>query len=247
MDRVQSLQILSGLVTLSVIAGCGGQVSTPPNQVSAPSTYQYSGPSANEFSSFADVVTDNAGNVLNRTVNMTVTSVASDGSFSASWVDPSGAVNMSGTVDQTFYPTVTQYNAAGQATSSVVTPYGGSPTSCTLSPHNGDAPATLTQLDQWSLTYTQTCGATSVPVTAIGAFQDIEPLIVPAGNFNAYRFAYVLTYTVNGVAVSDYVTTWYNATAVDTRLLQQSDFFVYNGTVPQGTIVSDVKSLSSYR
>jgi len=236
-----------GLAVFGALAGCGGQVNTPPNEFSPPSQYQYSGPTAGDFSNFADVVTDNTGAVLNRTLTEKVTSVAADGSYTASWADPSGATDMSGTVDQTFYPTVVQYNAAGQTTGTVVTPYSGVATTCLLSPHNGDAPAVLAQLQQWTLTYTQACGASTQSVAVTGAFQDIELLQIPAGNFNAYRFAYVLTYTADGATVNDYVNTWYNATTTDTRLLQQSDYFVYNGNVPQGTIVSDIKTLQNYQ
>jgi len=245
---INKVTTASVLISLNVLTGCGGQVNTPSNALPAPAKYSFVTPKAGAQSTFADTITDNLNNTLNRTLVENISTVNADGSFTASWNDPSMETNISGSVDQTFYPTVTQYNNAGQTLSYVVTPYTSSASNCTATPHLGEAPSPLTQAQNWTLNYSLACDtAASVSYSQVGAFQDIEQLIIPAGTFNAYRFTSVISYTEAGIPVSKYVSVWRNTLPTDSRVLQESVYYVYNGTAPQGSILSDIKALSSYQ
>jgi hypothetical protein len=231
----------------TVIAGCGGKVSTPANELPPGANYSFVTPKAGAQSTFADTIVDNLANTVNRTLVENITAVNADGTFTASWNDPSMLVTVAGTVDQTFYPTVTQYNNVGQTTSYVVTPYSGSASSCIAAPHLGEQPSPLTQSQNWTVNYTLTCDSNApVSYAQVGAFQDMEQLTTTAGIFNAYRFTSVITYTDAGQQVKKYVTTWVNAAVGDSRVLQESVFYTYFGTAPQGSILSDTKALTSF-
>lgn len=248
MSRATHEATAASVIFLSALAGCGGQVNTPNNEFPAPSHYSYVAPKAGQQTTFADTYTDNLNNTVNRTLVENITAVNADGTFTASWDDPSMQVTIAGTVDQSFYPTLTTYNNVGQTLGYVVTPYTGSPSSCSGAPHLGEVPSPLTQSQNWTFNYTLTCDS-DAPVSygQVGAFQDIEQLITNAGTFNAYRFTSTIKYSQAGMPVTKYVTTWMNATATDTRVLQESVYYLYSGTAPQGSIMSETRSVSSFQ
>ena len=237
----------ASVIFLSALAGCGGKVNTPANEFPPAASYSYVVPKAGQQTTFADTYVDNLNNTVNRTLVENITTVNADGSFSASWNDPSMQTTIAGTVDQTFYPTASSYNNVGQTLSYVVTPYTGSPSSCTAAPHLGEAPSPLIQSQNWTFNYTLTCDS-NAPVSygQTGAFQDIEQLTTTSGIFNAYRFTSVIKYSQAGMPVTKYVTTWMNATVSDTRVLQESVYYLYSGTAPQGSIMSDSKVVTSF-
>ena len=248
---IHNVKTASVLISLTVFAGCGGQVSTPINKFPPAVNYSFITPAAGSQSTYTDTIVDNtspAPNTLTRTLIETITAVNSGGVFTASWSDPSMSTTFFGSVDQSFYPTVVNYNNVGQSLNYVVTPYSGSPDSCTATPHLGEPPSPLTQAQNWTSSYTLTCSSDApVSYSQVGQFQDMEQLVVPAGTFNSYRFTSVITYTDAGLPTTRFVTTWVNATSTDSRVLQETVNYLYNGTAPQGSTMSETTSLVSYQ
>ena len=249
MNFAKSVAVACAVTMLfAVLTGCGGSVGTT---VATPNpNYQFIAPKVNSQSVFSDVIVDNLNNTFTRTLEEKITAVNADGSFTGSWNDPSKTVTTSGTVDQTFYPTVSSYNNLGQTLGYTVTPYSGSSTTCTASPHLGEVPSPLTGSQSWTLNFSLACGSgAATSVSQIGEFMDAELLSVPAGNFNSYRFVSTLVSTQGGVTTTQYVTTWLNDSATDSRVLQVVTDYVYGGSTaaPQGSIVSDTMALQSYQ
>lgn len=233
---------------LGALAGCGGSTATTP--VTPNPAYHFIAPQAGAQSVYADVVVDNLNNTLNRTLAENITAVNAEGGFTASWADASKTVTMSGAVDQTFYPTLADYNNVGQTVRYTVTPYSGSSTSCTASPHGEEVPSPLSGSQTWTLDYSLACGASpAISVSQTGEFMDTEMVAVPAGTFNAYRFVNTTVYAQGGTTITKYVTTWLNASTTDSRVLQVVTDYAYSGSTPaaQGSVVSDTLALQSYK
>jgi hypothetical protein len=243
---------LLGILAVTVLTACGGGGGngTASSDSSSATAFNFIPPKVGTELVFASTLVDNLNNTLNRTIIEKVTVVNADGSFTSAWDDPSGDTTTSGVVDLTQYPTTYNYNSAAQGLSLTVTPYTGSPYSCTLSPHGAGAPSPLSAGQTWAFSFTQVCGSDSpLTITQLGTFVGTESVTVPDGTFNAYKFQSTLTYTdSSGTTVVQSITNWRNASDTDSRSLKEVVNYTYSGTAPaQGSLVSSTRILQTYQ
>lgn len=234
------------------IAGCGGGSdsaggTTATATTTATVTYTFVRPKAGVHLVYAQKLLDNLNNTINRTMTQYITSVNADGSFAVHEEDPAHNRVVSGTVDQSLYPTDYQYNAVGQATSWVVTPATGAAVTCTVTQGNPGAPSPLTAGQSWSVNYLETCGTGAGTAFAqSGTFAGLETITVAAGTFSAYKFTSTVTRTVNGTTQTETVSRWADAASADAYTLKSSSAFTYSGTAPaSGALVSETSELQS--
>jgi hypothetical protein len=236
------------MLVSTLVAGCGGGGADPAPTASV-AAYTFVRPKAGTHLVYAQKLTDTLNNSVNRTMTMDVTAVNADGTFTVHEEDPSHNRVISGTVDQSLYPTDYQYNAIGQPTSWVVTPATGAAFTCTMSQGNPGAPSPLTVGQGWSANFTETCGTGAGTAFAeSGTLAGLETITVAAGTFNAFRFTSTTTRTVNGITRTETVTHWRDASGTDTRTLKSSSAFSYSGgTPPAGALLTETHELQSYR
>ncbi|MGJ7916468.1 hypothetical protein ACI48D_13460 [Massilia sp. LXY-6] len=243
--------LASSLLISTLLAGCGGGGgggADAPVRSSA-ATYTFVRPKPGAHLVFAQKLTDNLNNTINRTMVQDVTSVNADGSFTVHEEDPSHDRTVSGSVDQSLYPTDYQYNASGQPTSWVVAPSTGATVRCTLSQGNPGAPSPLTLGQAWTVNYVETCGTgAGTAFTQSGTLAGAETITVAAGTFSAFKFTSTVTRTVNGTTRTETVTLWRDASGADSRALKSASVFTYSGaTPPAGALVSETSELQSYQ
>jgi len=210
-------------------------------------SYHFAAPKAGTHLEYAASLVDNLNNTLNRTVTDDVTTVNADGSFATHEEDPSHNRIVSGSTDQSVYPTDFQYNAAGQATAWTVAQPSAS-VQCTVSGGAAGAPATLSSGGTWNASYTQTCGGDGTAYTQSGSYAGIESVTVAAGTFSAYKFTATTTRTVDGITRIETSTRWRDASGGDTRIVKETSVFTYSGgTPPAGAVLQQTRELKSYR
>jgi hypothetical protein len=242
----------ASLLMSALLAGCGGGgggAADTPAQASA-TTYSFVRPKLGAHLVFAQKLTDNLNNTINRTMTQDVTAVNADGSFAVHEEDPSHNRTISGSVDHSLYPTDYQYNASGQAVSWVVTPSTGAAVSCAVSQGYPGAPSPLTAGQTWSTNYVETCGSgAGTAIAQSGTFAGIETITIAAGTFSAFKFTSVITQTVNGTTRTETVTLWRDASGTSSRALKSTSTFTYSGTAPAvpGALVSETTELQSYQ
>jgi hypothetical protein len=247
------LTILASLMAAILMAACGGggsgndSGSGSPVQAAATTTYQFVPPKAGAHLVYAEQQTDTLNNTLNRTVDDDVTAVNADGTYSVHEEDPSHDHIVSGTVDQTLYPTDFQYGAAGQVTALTVT-NGTTVSQCTFQGNQG-APATLVVGATWNTQYTETCdGGAGVTYTQSGTLAGVETITIAAGTFSAYKMVSTTTWTINGITRTETATRWRNASGGDTRTLKFMRSIAYSGGTPAaGSQVTASQELQSYQ
>jgi hypothetical protein len=241
--------ILTGLVAATLLSACGGGGSTGGAASSSASvaTYRFVPPNAGAHLVYADQLVDTLQNTLSRTATDDVMAVNADGTFTVHEEDPSHNHFVSGTVDQTLYPTDFQYDAAGQVTATTVDK-GTTVAHCTYQGSQG-APATLAVGAGWNAQYTETCdGGPGVTYTQSGTLAGVETITIAAGTFSAYKFVSTTTWTVNGITLTESATRWRDASGGDTRTLKMVRTIAYSGGTPAaGALVSGSRELQSYR
>ena len=246
------LTILASLVAAILLGACGGgsgnsNSSSSTVQAAATTTYQFVPPKAGAHLVYAEQQTDTLNNTLNRTVDDDVTAVNADGTYTVHEEDPSHDHIVSGTVDQTLYPTDFQYGTAGQVTALTVT-NGTTVSQCTFQGNEG-APATLAVGASWNTQYTETCdGGAGVTYTQSGTLAGVETITIAAGTFSAYKIQSTTTWTVNGITRTETATRWRNASGGDTRTLKFVRTIAYSGGTPAaGSQVTASRELQSYQ
>jgi hypothetical protein len=245
------LTILAGLVVSILLGACGGgggdSGSGSTVQAAATTTYQFVPPKAGAHLVYADQQTDTLNNSLNRTVDDDVTAVNADGTYTVHEEDPSHDHIVSGTVDQTLYPTDFQYGAAGQVVALTVD-NGTTVMHCAFQGNVG-APATLAVGASWNTQYTETCdGGAGVTYTQSGTLAGVETITIAAGTFSAYKIVSTTTWTVNGITRTESLTRWRDASGGDTRTLKFVRAIAYSGGTPAaGSEVTASRELQSYR
>ena len=247
------LAILASLVAATLLAACGGGGSDNGSgggsavQAAVTTTYQFVPPKAGAHLVYAQQQTDTLNNTLNRTFDDDVTAVNADGTFTVHEDDPSHDHVVSGTVDQTLYPTDLQVGAAGQVTALTIT-NGTNVTQCTFQGNQG-APATLAVGASWTTQYTETCdGGAGVTYTQNGTLAGVETITIAAGTFSAYKIESTTTWTVNGITRTETATRWRNASGGDTRTLKFTRSIAYSGGTPAaGSQVTESQELQSYQ
>jgi len=246
------LTILASLVAATLLAACGGGGSDNGSggsavQAAVTTTYQFVPPKAGAHLVYAQQQTDTLNNTLNRTFDDDVTAVNADGTYTVHEEDPSHDHIVSGTVDQTLYPTDIQYGTAGQETALTVT-NGTTVTQCTFQGNQG-APATLAVGASWNTQYTETCaGGAGVTYTQSGTLAGVETITIAAGTFSAYKIESTTTWTVNGITRTETATRWRNASGGDTRTLKFVRAIAYSGGTPAaGSQVTESQELQSYQ
>ncbi|MBW8896788.1 MAG: hypothetical protein JF619_01405 [Massilia sp.] len=245
------LTIVAGLVVAILLGACGGGGSDSGNgnavQAAATATYRFVPPKAGAHLVYADQQTDTLNNTLNRTVDDDVTVVNADGTYTVHEEDPSHDHIVSGTVDQTLYPTDFQYGEAGQVAALTVD-NGTTVTHCAFQGNVG-APATLAVGAGWNTQYTETCaGGAGVTYTQSGTLAGVETITVAAGTFSAYKIVSTTTWTINGITRTETATRWRDASGGDTRTLKFVRAIAYSGgTPPAGSQVTASRELQSYR
>jgi len=247
------LTILASLVAATLLAACGGGGSDNGSgggsavQAAVTTTYQFVPPKAGAHLVYAQQQTDTLNNTLNRTFDDDVTAVNADGTFTVHEDDPSHDHVVSGTVDQTLYPTDLQVGAAGQVTALTIT-NGTNVTQCTFQGNQG-APATLAVGASWTTQYTETCdGGAGVTYTQNGTLAGVETITIAAGTFSAYKIESTTTWTVNGITRTETATRWRNASGGDTRTLKFTRSIAYSGGTPAaGSQVTESQELQSYQ
>jgi hypothetical protein len=240
--------LVASLLVSTLVAACGGG-GTEATPASSASSYTFAKPKLGAHLVYAQKLTDNLDNTVNRTMTMDVTAVNADGSFAVHEEDPSHNRMFSGSVDQSLYPTDYQYNPSGQPASWVVTPASGAAVACTVSQGHPGAPSPLAVGQGWSVNYTETCGTGAGTAFAqSGTLAGVETITVAAGTFNAFKFTSTTTRTVNGITRTETVTHWRDASGTDSRTLKSATVFTYSGaTPPAGALVSEMHELQSYR
>jgi hypothetical protein len=245
------ITILAGLVAAILLGACGGGGSGNGSgsavQAAATTTYRFVPPKAGAHLTYAEQQTDTLNNTLNRTVDDDVTAVNADGTFTVHEEDPSHDHIVSGTVDQTLYPTDFQYGAAGQVVAMTVN-NGTTVAQCTFQGNEG-APATLAVGAGWNTQYTETCdGGAGVTYTQSGTLAGVETITIAAGTFSAYKIVSMTTWTMNGITRSESATRWRDASGGDTRTLKFVRTIAYSGGTPaSGAPVTASRELQSYR
>lgn len=245
------LTILASLVVAILLGACGGggsgSGSSGTVQASVTTTYQFVPPKAGAHLVYAEQQTDTLNNTLNRTVDDDVTAVNADGTYTVHEEDPSHDHIVSGTVDQTLYPTDLQYGAAGQVTALTVN-NGTTVTHCAFQGNEG-APATLAVGGSWNTQYTETCdGGAGVTYTQSGTLAGVETITIAAGTFSAYKIVSTTTWTTNGITRTETATRWRDASGGETRTLKFVRAIAYSGGTPAaGAQVSFSRELQSYR
>jgi hypothetical protein len=237
------------LLISALLTGCGGGTADTPAQAAA-ATYSFVRPKPGAHLVFAQKLTDNLNNTINRTMTQDVTAVNADGSFAVHEEDPSHNRTISGSVDHSLYPTDYQYNANGQPVSWVVTSSPGATVSCTVTQGYPGAPSPLTAGQTWSTNYVETCGVGGgTAATQSGTFAGVETISIAAGTFTAYKFTSVVTQTVNGTTRTETVTLWRDASGTSSRALKSTSVFTYSGTTPAvpGALVSETSELQAYQ
>jgi hypothetical protein len=243
--------LAASLLVSTLLSGCGGGggggTDTPAHTAAV--TYTFMHPKLGEHLVYAQKLVDNLNNTVNRTMVQDVTAVNADGSFSVHEEDPSHDRIVSGTVDQSLYPTNYQYNASGQASSWVITQSTGATISCTVTQGYPGAPSPLTVGQAWTVNYVETCGTgAGTAFTQSGTLAGVETITVAAGTFSAFKFTSTFTRTVNGITRTETVTRWRDASGTDSRVLKSTSVFAYSGgTPPAGTLVSATSELQSYQ
>lgn len=234
---------------MSLLTACGGGTTAP-----ATPSYTFIAPKVGAHLVYADNLIDNLNNTVNRTLVDDVTAVNADGSFAMHEEDPSHNTFVSGTTDQTAYPTDYQYNAAGQAINWVVKKPAGAINCAAAAAGTGaaaglGAPATLAIGATWNADIIETCGTgAGTEYTQAGTFVGTESITIAAGTFKAFKFASTITRTVNGVTRTETTTRWRDATGAETRVLKTVSSFSYIGTTPPaGALVTASRELQSYQ
>jgi hypothetical protein len=216
-------------------------------QAAATVTYRFVPPKAGAHLVYADQLVDTLNNTLHRTADDDVTAVNADGTFAVHEEDPSHDHVVSGTVDQTLYPTDFQYDAAGRVAATTVD-RGTGVAHCTYQ-GSGGAPATLAVGAGWNAQYTETCdGGAGVTYTQSGTLAGVETITIAAGTFSAYKFVSTTTWTFNGITRTESATRWRDASGGDTRTLKMVRSIAYSGGTPAaGSPVTASRELQSYR
>jgi hypothetical protein len=230
----------------ALAAGCGGgSTDTVPGAQAA--TYRFVGPKVAEHLVYAQKLTDNLNNTINRTMVRDVTAVSADGSFTLHEQDPSNNRIVSGTVDQSLYPTTFQYNASGQLSSSLETRSPSDAVSCTDTQGNPGPPSPMTVGQGWTADYIETCGTgAGIAFAQSGTLAGLETITVAAGTFSAFKFTSTVTWTANGITRTETVSQWRDASSADSHLLKSASAIAYTGaTPPAGELVSETNELQS--
>ena len=242
--------IPAGLLATALLSACGGGGggSAGDNvQAAATATYRFAPPKAGEHLVYADQQGDTLHNTLNRTAVDDVAAVNADGTFAVHEEDPAHDHIVSGSVDQTLYPTDFQYGAAGQVVA-VTVDRGTSVAHCTFQGNEG-APATLAVGAGWTTQFTRTCdGGAVVSYTQSGTLAGVETVTIGAGTFSAYKFVSTTTWTLDGITHTESATRWRDASGNDTRTLKMVRTFAYDGGTPApGAPSTSTRELQSYR
>lgn len=237
------------LLISALLAGCGGGGGADAPAGTSAATYTFVRPKTGAHLVYAQKLADNLNNTVNRTMVQNVTSVNADGSFTVHEEDPSHNRIISGSVDQSLYPTDYQYNASGQPTSWVVTPATGAAVSCTVTQGNPGAPSPMTAGQGWTVNYLETCGTGAGTAFAqSGTLAGLETITVAAGTFSALKFTSAVTRTVNGTTRTETVSRWRDASGANSRTLKSASVFTYSGATPAaGALVSETHELQSYQ
>jgi hypothetical protein len=237
------------LATMSLLTACGGGGAAPaagtPN---AAATYTFIIPKLAAHLVYAERLVDNLNNTVNRTIVDDVTAINIDGSFAMHEEDPSHNRIVSGSVDQTAYPTDFQYNPSAQLTSWVITQAAGT-VHCAVTQGSVGAPSPLSVGAGWNTSYTEICGAgAGMTLTQSGSLAGMETITVAAGTFSAFKFVSTVTTTANGITRTETASRWRDASGGDTRTLKTASTYTYSGGTPAaGALVSDSRELQSYR
>ena len=237
------------LLIFALTAGCGGGGNTNAPAGASVATYTFVRPKPGAHLVYAQKLADNLNNKVNRTMVQDVTSVNADGSFMLHEEDPTHNRVVSGSVDQSLYPTDYQYNASGQPTSWVVTPAAGTTVSCTVTQGNPGAPSPMTAGQGWNVNYVETCGTgAGIAYAQSGTLVGIETITVAAGTFTAFKFTSTITRTVNGTTRTETVSRWCDASGTNSKTLKSASVFTYSGAAPAtGALVSETHELQSYQ
>jgi hypothetical protein len=249
MTRTPLAAILLVSTLLSGCGGGGGGSGTDAPTRTAAVSYTFMRPKLGAHLVYAQKLTDNLNNTINRTMVQDVTAVNADGSFAVHEEDPSHDRTISGSVDHSLYPTDYQYNASGQASSWVITQSTGATITCTVTQGYPGAPSPLSVGQAWTVNYVETCGTgAGTALAQSGTLAGVETITVAAGTFSAFKFSSTFTRTVNGITRTETATRWRDASGTDSRVLKSTSVFTYSGGVPPaGTLVSETSELQSYR
>ncbi len=208
---------------IALLNACGGGSSSA-------TYYGFATTPINSQRIYSKAIIDNSNNAINLTVSDTTTAVNPDGSWVELENDPT---NSSVTVDGTTYSITTESttrNNSGQALFLTYTPSGGSLTTCTFAPHGGGPDYPLVAGKTWSITYTETCGASApISYSQTGSVIDIETVTVPAGTYSTAKLQSTYIWTdKNGTTHTETLTNWRDPI---TGISVKSDaFFTYSGT-----------------
>jgi hypothetical protein len=237
------------LLISALLTGCGGGGSADAPAATSVTTYTFVRPKAGAHLVYAQKLVDNLNNTVDRTMVQDVGSVNADGSFTVHEEDPTHNRVVSGSVDQSLYPTDYQYNASGQPTSWVVTSATGTTVNCAVTQGNPGAPSPLTAGQGWTVNYIETCGAGAGTAFAqSGTFAGLETITVAAGTFSAFKFTSTVTRSVNGTTRTETVSRWRDASSADSHVLKSTSVFTYSGATPvAGALVSETHELRSYQ
>lgn len=237
------------ILIFTMLTGCGGGGNADAPAATSEATYIFVRPNPGAHLVYAQNLTDNLNNTVKRTMVQDVTSVHADGSFTLHEEDPTHNRIVSGSIDQSLYPTDVQYNASGQPTSWVVTPATGATVSCAVSQGNTGAPSPMTAGQGWTENYIESCGTGSGTAYAqSGTFAGVETITVAAGTFSAFKLTYTVTMTINGMTRTETASLWRDASSADSHILKSASVFTYSGVTPAaGMWLSETHELQSYR
>lgn len=227
------------------VSGCGGSGGGGgPTQAT---NYSPSPPAVGAQRISNVTIVDNSNNTISMEggLRLLITSVNADGSYVYHQDDPMHNTSIVNGTNYSVSPADITTNALGQ-TKSIT--YTASNLNCTFSP-NGGGPKYPVQIgDEWSVTWTETCGnSPSVTYIQTGKVVDIETITVPAGTFSALHFTSTTTYVSPLGTATTSMTDTYKRTS-DLMSIKSVSSYSYSGTPPSnGYQISRTTELKSYQ
>lgn len=244
MKSTSTIGAAAAACCLAACGGGGGDSATSP-ATSGTTTYAFVTPTVGARDTFTTTTVDDSNNTITGGYEETVASVASDGSYTLSQVDPSGAsVTVNGLLYR-FDPRVTSFDASGHEMAIEITRPTGV-VDCTLATQAGGHVVPWYVGQAWTQSLTESCSpGASIAYALVGQVTSYESVTVPAGTFMALKVVSTQTWTdPTGQTVVETITHWADP-AHSLFTLKTIYSLARSGTVPAHYTVSETIELAS--
>jgi hypothetical protein len=205
----------------ALLTACGGASTSA-------ITYGFVAPLAGSQRIYSQTIIDDLSHTIIETIRDYTTTVNSDGSYIV--LQDDNSTNFSVTWGATTYSIPSRTITLSKSGQEVSYTISGSST-CTFSPHGAGPDYPIAMGETWTLTYTLTCGATTITYSQTGAVIGVESVTVTAGTYSAIKLQSTITWTdSSGTTYTNTVTNWREIT---TGISVKSTIsHSYSGTAP---------------